>query len=70
MYTLDLVSIETGFANEITGALLDVNNNGIASVLDLDDMTVYQGEEHKVIYTSETVDLDSSIVTKIITANA
>ena len=66
MYTLDLVTIETGLADEITGALLDVNNNGLASVLDLDEMTVYTGEEYKLSYTNETVELDGSIVAKII----
>ena len=66
MHTLELVTINLDLANEMTGALLGVNSLDVAFVLDLDEMIVYQGYEHKITYTNETIVLPNSKVAGII----
>ncbi len=60
MKTLDIVIFCTAPECSAEGVLLSVNDDtGMATILCLDDMEIYHGEEYQLEYTDDTTTLES-----------
>lgn len=55
MNSFELVSFTTDGFNHIEGALINVTNEGRATILCFDDMSFYIGNEYQLDYLNETV---------------
>jgi len=64
MNSFELVSFTTDGINHIEGALINVTDEGRATVLCFEDMAFYNGDEYQLDYLNETV------TNEVITLNA
>jgi len=56
-----IVTIPYDLATELECVLLSVNDN-TAQCLYIDDMTVFEVEEHEITYTDDTISIDTVVI--------